>query len=87
VANRLVVMWVEHFSSLPLYVDKFTVKRGQPAKVTFTASRAGIFPLVFVNHQPTMTGYPVVLPKQRSAGWAAPRGSPPAAESDAEDRR
>jgi len=53
----------EHLSSLPPYVDTFTVKRGQLTKVTFTASRAGIFPIVCVNHQPSMTGYLVVLPK------------------------
>ncbi len=53
----------EHISSLPPYVEKFTVKRGQLTKVTFTASRAGIFPIVCVSHQPSMTGYLVVLPK------------------------
>ena len=53
----------EHVSSLPPYVDKFTVKRGQLTKVTFTASRAGIFPIVCVSHQPSMTGALVVLPK------------------------
>ena len=53
----------EHVSSLPPYVEKFTVKRGQLTKVTFTASRAGIFPIVCVSHQPSMTGYLVVLPK------------------------
>ena len=53
----------EHVSSLPPYVDKFTVKRGQLTKVTFTASRAGIFPIICVSHQPSMTGYLVVLPK------------------------
>ena len=53
----------EHVSSLPPYVEKFTVKRGQLTKVTFTASRAGIFPIVCVSHQPSMTGALVVLPK------------------------
>ncbi len=53
----------EHISSLPPYVDKFTVKRGQLTKVTFTTTRAGIFPIVCVSHQPSMTGYLVVLPK------------------------
>ncbi len=53
----------EHVSSLPPYVDKFTVKRGQLTRVTFTASRAGIFPIICVSHQPSMTGYLVVLPK------------------------
>ncbi len=53
----------EHLSSLPPYVDRFTVKRGQLTRVTFTANRAGIFPIVCVSHQPSMTGYLVVLPK------------------------
>jgi len=53
----------EHVSSLPPYLEKFTVKRGQLTKVTFTASRAGIFPIICVTHQPSMTGYLVVLPK------------------------
>ena len=53
----------EHVSSLPPYSEKFTVKRGQLTKVIFTASRAGIFPIVCVSHQPSMTGALVVLPK------------------------
>jgi len=53
----------EHVSSLPPYVNSFNVKRGQLTKVSFTASRAGIFPIVCVSHQPSMTGYLVVLPK------------------------
>lgn len=53
----------EHVSSLPPYAEKFTVKRGQLTRVTFTVSRAGIFPILCVNHQPSMTGYLVVLPK------------------------
>jgi len=54
----------EHLAALPPYVEKFTVKRGQITRVTFTADRAGMFPILCVNHQPTMTGYLVVLPKQ-----------------------
>ena len=54
----------EHVSSLPPYVQSFTVKRGQITKVSFTANRAGMFPIICVNHQPTMTGYLVVLPRQ-----------------------
>lgn len=54
----------EHVSSLPPYVPSFTVKRGQITKVSFTANRAGMFPIICVSHQPTMTGYLVVLPRQ-----------------------
>lgn len=53
----------EHISSLPPYVEKFTVKRGQITRVTFTAQRAGIFPIICVTHQPSMTGSLVVLPR------------------------
>ena len=53
----------EHVSSLPPYVQTFTVKRGQITRVTFTANRAGVFPILCVSHQPSMTGYLVVLPK------------------------
>ncbi len=53
----------EHVSSLPPFVNSFTVRRGQITKVAFTANRAGMFPIICVNHQPTMTGYLVVLPK------------------------
>lgn len=54
----------EHLSSLPPYVSSFNVKRGQITKVSFTADRAGMFPIVCVSHQPSMTGYLVVLPRQ-----------------------
>lgn len=53
----------EHVSALPPYVQSFTVRRGQLTRVTFTANRAGVFPIICVNHQPSMTGYLVVLPK------------------------
>lgn len=53
----------EHVSSLPPYVQSFTVKRGQVTRVTFTADRAGLFPILCAIHQPSMTGYLVVLPK------------------------
>lgn len=53
----------EHVSSLPPYLQSFTVKRGQLTRVTFTANRAGVFPIICVSHQPSMTGYLVVLPR------------------------
>jgi len=53
----------EHLAALPPFVNTFTVRRGQITKVAFTANRAGMFPILCVNHQPTMTGYLVVLPK------------------------
>ena len=53
----------EHISALPPFVQTFTVKRGQITRLTFNASRAGIFPIICVSHQPSMTGYLVVLPR------------------------
>lgn len=54
----------EHVSSLPPFVQSFTVKRGQITRVSFTANRAGLFPIICVSHQPSMTGYLLVLPRQ-----------------------
>lgn len=53
----------EHVSTIPGFVPSFTVKRGQITRVSFTANRSGMFPIVCVSHQPTMTGYLVVLPR------------------------
>lgn len=53
----------EHVASLPPFVNSFTVRRGQLTRVSFNASRAGMFPILCVTHQPSMTGYLVVLPK------------------------
>jgi len=53
----------EHISALPPFVQTFTVKRGQITRLTFNAGRAGIFPIICVSHQPSMTGYLVVLPR------------------------
>lgn len=55
----------EHIAALPPFVKgSFTVRRGQLTRVTFTADRPGLFPILCVSHQPTMTGYLLVLPKQ-----------------------
>lgn len=53
----------EHVSTIPGFVPSFTVRRGQITRVSFTANRAGVFSIVCVSHQPTMTGYLVVLPR------------------------
>lgn len=53
----------EHVSALPPFVEKFTVKRGQITRLSFAADRAGVFPIICVNHQPSMTGYLTVLPR------------------------
>ena len=51
----------EHVSTIPGFVPSFTVRRGQITRASFTANRVGVFPIVCVSHQPTMTGYLVVL--------------------------
>lgn len=52
-----------HPSTIRGLVDSFTVKRGQITRVTFTASKPGLYPIICTNHQPTMQGVLVVLPK------------------------
>ncbi len=52
-----------HPSTIPGLVDSFTVKRGQITRVTFTASKPGLYPIICTKHQPTMQGALVVLPK------------------------
>ena len=53
----------EHVAALPPFVSAFTVRRGQITRVSFTAIRTGMFPILCVTHQPTMTGYLIVLPR------------------------
>lgn len=52
-----------HPSTIPGIVNSFTVKRGQITRVTFTATKAGLYPIICTKHQPTMQGILVVLPK------------------------
>ena len=52
-----------HPSTIPGLVDSFTVKRGQITRVTFTASKPGLYPIICTKHQPNMQGTLVVLPK------------------------
>ena len=44
-----------------LNVDTVVLGQGQNATITFTASWAGVFPYRCTFHQPTMTGYLVVI--------------------------
>src|SRR5216683_7242806 len=50
-----------HPSTIPGVVDSFTVKRGAITRVTFTATKPGLFPIICTKHQPTMQGTLVVL--------------------------
>ena len=52
-----------HPSTIPGLVESFTVKRGEITRVTFTAGRPGIYPIVCTKHRPSMQGTLVVLPK------------------------
>ena len=52
-----------HPSTIPGLVDSFTVKRGQITRVTLTASKPGVYPIICTKHQPNMQGTLVVLPR------------------------
>ena len=52
-----------HPSAIPGLVDSFTVRRGEITRVTFTAGKPGLYPVVCTKHQPNMQGTLVVLPK------------------------
>jgi heme/copper-type cytochrome/quinol oxidase subunit 2 len=52
-----------HPATIPGIVNSFTVKRGQITRVTFTATKAGLYPIICTKHQPNMQGTLVVLPK------------------------
>ncbi len=52
-----------HPSTIPGLVDSFTVKRGQVTRVTFTATKPGLYPITCTKHTPNMQGTLVVLPK------------------------
>jgi hypothetical protein len=53
----------EHPTTLSAFGQTFTVKRGQLTRVTFVASKAGVFGFVCSAHRPSMTGELIVLPK------------------------
>ena len=52
-----------HPSTIPGLADSFTVKRGQITRVTFTASKPGLYPIICTKHQPNMQGTLVILQK------------------------
>jgi plastocyanin len=52
-----------HPATIPGVVDSFTVKRGEVTRVTFTATKPGLYPIICTKHTPTMQGTLVVLPK------------------------
>src|SRR6266852_524722 len=52
-----------HPSTIPGLVDSFTVKRGEVTRVTFTATKPGLYPITCTKHTPNMQGTLVVLPK------------------------
>ena len=52
-----------HPSTIPGVVDSFTVKRGEVTRVTLTAPKPGVYPIICTKHQPNMQGMLGVLPK------------------------
>ena len=52
-----------HPATIPGIVDSFTVKRGEMTRVTLTATKPGVYPIICTKHQPNMRGTLVVLPK------------------------
>jgi len=53
-----------HPTTITGYNKTFQLKRGQVVRVSFTADRAGVFPIVCATHRPSMNGELVVLPKK-----------------------
>jgi len=52
-----------HPSTIPGIADSFTVKRGEITRVTFTATKPGLYPIICTKHAPSMQATLVVLPK------------------------
>ena len=52
-----------HPSTIPGIVDSFTIKRGEVTRVTFTATKPGLYSITCTKHVPSMQGTLVVLPK------------------------
>jgi plastocyanin len=52
-----------HPSTIPGLADSFTVKRGEITRVTFTAAKPGLYPIICTKHVPSMQGSLVVLPR------------------------
>jgi plastocyanin len=52
-----------HPSTIPSLVESFVVKRGEVARVTFTAAAPGLYPIICTKHLPNMQGTLVVLPR------------------------
>ena len=61
--NILGVNGASHPASIEGYGQQFDVKRGQLTTITFTADKAGTFSITCEAHQPSMTGYLLVLPR------------------------
>lgn len=53
-----------HPSYIEGHAADFVVKRGEVTRVTFTASKPGIYPIVCRTHLPSMQGHLVVLPRR-----------------------
>lgn len=55
---------VAHPTSIAAFGQTFTVTRGQATRITFTADKVGIFGIICSQHQPSMSGELIVMPKR-----------------------
>ena len=53
-----------HPTTIEGYGKSFELKRGAVTKVTLTANKVGVFPIVCATHHPTMTAELIVMPKR-----------------------
>jgi plastocyanin len=52
-----------HPSTIPGVADSFTVRRGEITRVTFKATKPGLYPIICTKHAPSMQATLVVVPK------------------------
>jgi hypothetical protein len=53
-----------HPTTIAGYNKSFELKRGQATKISFTADKAGVFPIQCATHAPSMVSELVVLPRK-----------------------
>jgi len=63
ILNFLAVQGTSHAISVEGYIDTFVLKRGELKTVSFTAKQVGTIDFVCSNHQPSMRGQILVLPR------------------------
>jgi plastocyanin len=53
-----------HPTTIKGYEQSFELKRGEVTKISFTADKSGVFPIVCATHHPTMVAELIVAPKR-----------------------